>query len=202
MPDGEGNMNGAERGKVPQAYVGATATFWLTGLSGSGKSTLAQGVKQELLRIGRPCIVLDGDAFRRAINSDLGFSAADRIENIRRAAGVARLLNDAGMIVIASFISPFRDARQMARCIVGKERFVEIYLSAPVSACERRDPKGLYAKARAGEIGDFTGISSPYEAPDSAHLTIDTAQLSAERTLRCAMTYVAARLQIIGLDAT
>ncbi len=194
-------MNVADRRNVLPSNTGQAATFWLTGLSGSGKSTLAHGAEQELRRIGRPCIVLDGDGFRRVISTDLGFSAADRIENIRRAAAVARLLNDAGMIVIASFISPFREARQMARSIVGDDRFIEIYLSASLSDCEKRDHKGLYARARAGEIADFTGISSPYEPPANAHLTIDTAHLGAERTLRCAMTYIAEHLRIQEFDS-
>jgi adenylyl-sulfate kinase len=193
-------MNELDRGNVLQAFASQAVTFWLTGLSGSGKSTLAHGAEQELRRIGRPCIVLDGDGFRHGISSDLGFSAADRVENIRRAAAVARLLNDAGMIVIASFISPFREARQMARSIVGDDRFIEIYLSASVSDCEKRDHKGLYARARAGEIADFTGISSPYEPPANAHLTIDTAQLGVDRTLSCAMTFIAAHFGIQETD--
>lgn len=149
----------------------------------------------------RACMVLDGDSFRRTVSSDLGFSAADRIENIRRAADVARSLNDAGTIVIASFISPFREARQMARTIVGDDRFIEIYLCAPVSECEKRDHKGLYAKARAGKIAQFTGISSPYEAPPNADLTIDTARLGVAQTLDCAMSYIAGRLQIQTSDS-
>ncbi|MEO8006450.1 MAG: adenylyl-sulfate kinase [Betaproteobacteria bacterium] len=189
-------MKNIDSGKVSPMCADQTATFWLTGLSGSGKSTLAHGAEQALRRLGRPCLVLDGDSFRRAVSSDLGFSHVDRIENIRRAAGVARLVNDAGMIVIASFISPFREARQMARSIVGDDRFIEIYLSASVNECEKRDHKGLYARARAGTIADFTGISSPYEAPDNAELTIDTSQLGAEQTLEVAMIYIETRLRI------
>jgi adenylyl-sulfate kinase len=154
------------------------ATIWLTGLSGSGKSTIAHALEKELLEQGRCCYVLDGDNLRHHLNRDLGFSASDRRENIRRSAEVARLMNDAGLIVITALISPYRADREMAREIVDPERFIEVYVSTPTKICEERDPKGLYKKARKGEIPEFTGISSPYEAPHSAALEINTELIS------------------------
>jgi bifunctional enzyme CysN/CysC len=153
-------------------------TVWLTGLSGSGKSTLAFSLERRLLLSGRSSYVLDGDNVRHGLNRDLGFSPKDRAENIRRIAEVARLMNDAGLIVITAFISPFREDREMARQIIGMERFIEVYLNTPLEVCEGRDTKGLYRKARAGEIQGFTGITSPYEPPDSPRLTLDTAAIS------------------------
>lgn len=156
------------------------ATIWLTGLSGSGKSTLAYELEKKLLMEGRACVVLDGDNIRHCLNKDLGFSAADRHENIRRTAEVARLMNEAGLMVITAFISPYREDRELARTIIGDSRFIEVYLSAEVAVCEARDPKGLYAKARSGQIPEFTGISSPYEAPLCPTLALDTGALSLE----------------------
>lgn len=153
------------------------ATMWLTGLSGSGKSTLAKALERRLFDAGRPCYVLDGDNLRFGLNRDLGFSPEDRCENIRRVAEVARLMNDAGLTVVTAFISPYRDDRDNARAVVGEGRFVEVYLSTSIEECERRDPKGLYRKARAGELRDFTGVNAPYEAPDSPDLTLDTGAL-------------------------
>jgi adenylylsulfate kinase len=141
------------------------ATVWLTGLSGAGKSTLAVELDHALFEARRPCFVLDGDHVRAGLCSDLGFGPRDRHENIRRIAEVARLMNDAGLIVISAFISPYRGDRDLARQVIGPERFIEIYLDAPLEVCERRDPKGLYRKARRGEIPEFTGISAPYEPP-------------------------------------
>lgn len=158
-------------------------TLWLTGLSGSGKSTLAYALEKRLTEEGRACLVLDGDNIRHGLNRDLGFSPEDRAENIRRVAEVARLLNEAGLIVLTSFISPYIKDRQSAMGIIGEERFVEIFVDAPIGVCEQRDPKGLYAKARAGEIADFTGISSPYEAPDSPGLHLDTGRLTIDEAL-------------------
>jgi bifunctional enzyme CysN/CysC len=158
---------------------GAT-TLWLTGLSGSGKSTISQQLEQRLIQEGKLCYVLDGDNVRHGLNRDLGFSAEDRTENIRRVAEVAKLLNEAGVIVLTAFISPYKQDRQDARNIIGSERFIEIHVDAPLDVCEARDPKGLYKKARDGEIPRFTGISAPYEAPDSPNLTLDTNQLSVE----------------------
>jgi adenylyl-sulfate kinase len=156
------------------------ATVWFTGLSGSGKSTLAQALDARLVQLGRACYVLDGDNLRHGLTRDLGFSHADRSENIRRAAEVARLMNDAGLIVVSAFISPYRDDRENARRIVGSDRFVEVHLSTDLATCERRDPKGLYRKARAGKLPEFTGIDAPYEAPEHPELALDTSQLDVE----------------------
>ncbi|MFZ6656188.1 adenylyl-sulfate kinase [Undibacterium sp. TJN19] len=150
------------------------ATLWLTGLSGAGKSTLAYALEKNLLDRGHCCFVVDGDNLRHHLNSDLGFSAHDRRENIRRAAEVAHLLNEAGIIVITAFISPFRDDRAMAKEIIGVERFIEVHISTPGVVCERRDPKGLYAKARRGEIPEFTGVSAPYESPEDPDMEINS----------------------------
>ncbi len=156
-------------------------TLWLTGLSGAGKSTLAFALERQLIEAGHPCFVLDGDNVRHGLNRNLGFSPRDRAENIRRVAEVARLMNEAGLIVITSFISPFREDREMARQIIGPERFVETFLSTSIAECERRDPKGLYRKARTGELPGFTGISAPYEPPEQPELTIDTETHSVEQ---------------------
>ncbi|MDE7310352.1 MAG: adenylyl-sulfate kinase [Eubacterium sp.] len=149
------------------------ATVWLTGLSGSGKSTLANALEQQLAARGRHTMLLDGDNVRFGLNRDLGFSKEDRVENIRRIAEVAKLLNDAGLIVLTSFISPYRQDREAARAIIG-DAFVEVYVSTPLKECERRDVKGLYQKARKGEIAEFTGITSAYEEPEHPEITIDT----------------------------
>ena len=149
-------------------------TVWLTGLSGAGKSTLAAELKRRLAGAGKPCYVLDGDALRAGISRDLGFAPQDRRENIRRAAEIARLMNDAGLIVLAAFISPYRSDRRMAAQIIGPDRFIEAYLDAPLEICEKRDPKGLYRKARAGALVDFTGVSAPYEPPESPAIVLDT----------------------------
>ena len=151
-------------------------TVWLTGLSAAGKSTLAFALEQRLLAIGRACYVLDGDQVRRGLNRDLGFSLAARSENIRRIAEVARLMNDAGLIVISALISPMATDRAMAKNIVGAARFKEIYVSTPLAICEARDPKGLYTKARAGQIADFTGVSAGYEVPLNPDLILDTTE--------------------------
>ena len=152
-------------------------TIWMTGLSGSGKSSIAQELERRLHDEGRHVYVLDGDNLRFGLNRDLTFSRGDRSENIRRAAEVARLFNDAGTIVLVPIISPFRDDRDRARAIVGADRFLEVYLSTPLSVCEARDVKGLYRKARAGEIAEFTGISSPYEVPEHPSFALDTSAL-------------------------
>ncbi|MFJ4145345.1 adenylyl-sulfate kinase [Pseudomonas sp. NPDC089734] len=150
-----------------------SGVIWLTGLSGSGKSTLAMSLDQELIRQGYSSFVLDGDNLRNGLNSNLGFSHEDRSENIRRAAEVSALFSSAGLICIAAFISPYRADRALARKICG-HNFFEVHVSTQLSACESRDPKGLYKKARAGEIPDFTGIGSPYEEPEHPDLAIDT----------------------------
>lgn len=156
---------------------------WFTGLSGSGKSTIALALERELSARGILCKVLDGDNIRSGINSNLGFSAEDRRENIRRIAEVARLFVDLGVVTIASFISPERSMREMAAEIIGREDFKEIYVSTSIAECERRDVKGLYARARRGEIKDFTGVSAPYEPPVAPALAIDTAGKTVEESV-------------------
>ena len=157
--------------------------IWFTGLSGSGKSTIAIALERELQKRGLLCRILDGDNIRSGINNNLGFSAEDRIENIRRIADIGKLFVDTGIITIAAFISPNNDIREMAANIIGKEDFMEIYVSTPIEECERRDVKGLYAKARKGEIKNFTGISAPFEAPQHPALSLDTSKLSVEESV-------------------
>lgn len=154
-------------------------TIWMTGLSGAGKSTLANEVEKRLFAMGKYTMLLDGDNVRMGLNQNLGFSEEDRVENIRRIAEVSKLMNDAGLIVLTSFISPFRQDRRNAKNIIG-ERFVEVYISTPLEECEKRDVKGLYKKARNGEINNFTGITSPYEAPEHPDITVDTSKHSLE----------------------
>ncbi len=158
-------------------------TLWLTGLSGAGKSTIAYALENRLLEFAKACYVLDGDNVRHGLNRDLGFAAEDRTENIRRVAEVAALFNDAGMIVITSFISPYRRDRRFARATIGEANFVEVFVDAPLDVCEKRDPKGLYHKARTGKIQDFTGISAPYEPPEQATLHLRTDQLTPEQSV-------------------
>jgi len=147
---------------------------WFTGLSGSGKSTLANELDKQLFNENIDAFILDGDNMRRGLNSDLSFSDVDRKENIRRIAEVSSLFIDAGLICIAAFISPFKEDRELAKKIVGEDRFIEIFVNTPIEVCEQRDVKGLYKKARSGEIKNFTGISSPFEAPECPTLLIDT----------------------------
>jgi adenylyl-sulfate kinase len=154
------------------------ATIWLTGLSGSGKSTIAYELERQLILRGHVAYTLDGDNIRFGLNRDLGFAPQDRSENIRRIAEVCKLFNNAGVMVVTAFISPYRADREMARQIVGPDRFIETHLATAVEVCERRDPKGLYKKARAGEIPDFTGISAPYQPPDNPSLVVDTSTQS------------------------
>lgn len=160
---------------APQSRNGCVV--WLTGLSGAGKSTIANELELRLQRLGRLTYVLDGDNVRANLCSDLGFSPEDRKENIRRIAEVARLFADAGLVCIVAFISPYRADRDRARAIVPPGRFIEVYLSTPLEVCERRDVKGLYAKARAGLVTEFTGISAPYEAPVKPELELRTDNL-------------------------
>ncbi|MGR5211831.1 adenylyl-sulfate kinase [Vibrio rotiferianus] len=147
--------------------------LWFTGLSGSGKSTIANALERRLLELNKHSYLLDGDNVRHGLNQDLGFSDADRVENIRRVAEVAHLFVDAGMIVLTAFISPFRSDRQLARDKIGSEAFIEVFLDIPLAVCEDRDPKGLYKKARAGQIKSFTGIDSDYEAPIEPEITLN-----------------------------
>nr|WP_298139524.1 adenylyl-sulfate kinase [uncultured Pseudomonas sp.] len=158
-------------------------TLWMTGLSGAGKSTLAFALEKRLIELGHACFVLDGDNVRHGLNADLGFSPEARAENIRRIAEVAKLMNTAGLIVITSFISPYGEDRRMARALIGAEGFREIHISTTLKSCEQRDPKGLYQKARAGLISEFTGISAPYEAPDQPSLSLDTSEVQMEECL-------------------
>jgi bifunctional enzyme CysN/CysC len=153
--------------------------LWFTGLSGAGKSTIANIVETRLHALGKHTYLLDGDNVRLGLNRDLGFTDADRVENIRRVAEVAGLMVDAGLIALVAFISPFRRERAMARGLVGAGEFVEIFVDTPLSVAEARDPKGLYLKARRGELKDFTGIDSPYEPPEAPEIRIDTTQMSA-----------------------
>jgi len=154
--------------------------LWFTGLSGAGKSTIANLVEKKLHAAGRHTFLLDGDNVRLGLNRDLGFTETDRAENIRRAGETARLMLDAGLIVLAAFISPFRAERRMVREMLGEGEFVEIFVDVPLNVAEQRDPKGLYAKARDGRIPNFTGIGSPYEPPEAAEIRIDTTAMSAE----------------------
>lgn len=168
--------------------------IWLTGLSGAGKTTVATELERQLFRAGRHTYLLDGDILRRGLCRDLGFAPMDRRENIRRVGEVAALFADAGCIAIAAFISPFREDRDIIRRILGPKRFVEVFVNAPLEVCERRDVKGLYAKARAGQLKEFTGVSSPYEAPLQPEVEIRTDQLTVAAS-------VAAILQHLGLNA-
>ncbi len=170
-------------------------TIWLTGLSGSGKTTVAQALEKALVEDGHLCFILDGDNIRHGLNRDLGFSPSDRTENIRRVAEVARLFNQAGVIVLTSFISPYKADRRQAKDIVGEEDFWEVYVDAPLEVCERRDPKGLYRKARAGEIPSFTGISDPYEPPENPVMVIRTDEISVAE----AVEKIAGRLRDLGV---
>jgi bifunctional enzyme CysN/CysC len=154
--------------------------LWFTGLSGSGKSTIANLVDRRLHALGYHSYILDGDNVRHALNKDLGFTDEDRVENIRRVAEVAKLMTDAGLIVLVSFISPFRAERRMARNLFADGEFAEVFVDTPIEICEQRDAKGLYAKARAGEIRNFTGIDSPYELPENADFTLKTVDVSAD----------------------
>lgn len=157
---------------------------WFTGLSGSGKSTIAMGVERELHKRGILCRILDGDNIRAGINSNLGFSAEDRMENIRRIAEIGKLFVQTGIVTLACFVSPTNNVRKLARGIIGEEDFKEVFVSTPLEECERRDVKGLYARARMGEVKDFTGISAPFEAPENPTLEIDTSHLSLEDSVR------------------
>lgn len=152
--------------------------IWFTGLSGSGKSTLANALEVELHRQGKHTYILDGDNIRLGLNKDMGFTDTDRAENIRRIAEVAKLMMDAGLVVITAFISPFRREREMARELIGHDSFAEVYVSTPLSVCEQRDPKGLYKKARIGQLSNMTGIDSPYEKPERPSLSIDASKIS------------------------
>jgi adenylyl-sulfate kinase len=157
--------------------------LWFTGLSGSGKSTIANAVEKTLFAKGIHTYLLDGDNVRNGLNSNLSFSPEDRSENIRRIGEVANLIVDAGLVVLASFVSPYREDRENVKRIVGYDNFMEIFVNTPVAECERRDVKGLYAKARAGEIKNFTGVNAPYEAPKAPDVEIDTTKVSVDEAV-------------------
>lgn len=163
--------------------------IWMTGLSGSGKTTIAVSLEQELNKKGLLTQVLDGDNVRTGINSNLGFSDSDRNENIRRIAEIAKLFMNCGVITICCFVSPTREIRANAKSIIGSTDFVEVYINTPLEICEQRDVKGLYAKARKGEIKDFTGIDSPFEAPEHAEIELRTNEMSVEESVEKILTY-------------
>lgn len=167
--------------------------IWMTGLSGSGKSTVALGVERELHRRGILCRILDGDNIRSGINSNLGFSPEDRRENIRRIAEIGKLFVDTGIVTIACFVSPTIELRQMARDIIGEDDFREVYISTPIEECERRDVKGLYARARRGEVKEFTGISAPFEAPANPDLSLDTSQMTLKEEVEAVVQLITNR---------
>ncbi len=168
--------------------------IWMTGLSGSGKSTIALALEKQLHAAGRLTTVLDGDNVRTGINNNLGFSEADRTENIRRIAEVAKLFVQQGIVTICCFVSPTMAIRQLAEDIIGEQDFVEVFVDTPLEVCEQRDVKGLYAKARAGEVKDFTGISAPFEAPTSPAIRLDTAGRSEADTVQELHQFIAPRI--------
>lgn len=170
--------------------------IWLTGLSGSGKSTLAAGLDQALHARGFATYLLDGDNIRQGLNQDLGFSDADRSENIRRIGEVCALMKDAGLIVITAFISPFAADRELARKAVGKERFIEVYISCPIEICEQRDTKGLYKGARDGSVLNFTGVNSGYEEPSTPAITIPTGEMDVQKSLDTLLNFVLPRISV------
>jgi len=183
----EGHVTRKEREKIlGQRGV----TVWLTGLSGSGKSTVATAAEQVVLGMGKLAYVLDGDNVRHGLNKNLGFSPEDRTENIRRIGEVAKLFNDSGILVFTAFISPYRDDRDAVRELMAEGDFVEVLVDADVATCEERDTKGLYKKARAGEIPEFTGISAPYEAPERPELVLDTATQSLQESVEQLVGYL------------
>ena len=185
-------VTGAERAILQQQNA---LTVWMTGLSASGKSTLAYELERRLHDLGHASYVLDGDNIRHGLSRDLGFSHESRKENIRRIAEVAKLFNEAGIVTITAFISPYRDDRAIASDILGPARFIETYVAADITVCEKRDPRGLYGKARAGEIPDFTGVSAPYEAPEKPAIRLDTGVLTVEKSIAHILESVLPRLR-------
>lgn len=177
-----------------------SAVLWFTGLSGSGKSTLAHAIEEQLHQNGLNTFVMDGDNVRHGLCSDLGFSDIDRKENIRRIGETAKLLLEAGVITLTAFISPFQAERAIARSLMPHGDFIEIHCFCPLTVCEQRDVKGLYKKARLGEIKDFTGISSPYEEPENPDLKIDTSQLTLEQSVQQVISLLRARNILPGLE--
>ncbi|GAB59846.1 adenylyl-sulfate kinase [Rheinheimera nanhaiensis] len=161
-----------------------SAVIWFTGLSGSGKSTIANALEQALAAQGKHTYLLDGDNVRHGLCADLGFSAQDRTENLRRVGAVAGLMVDAGLLVLSAFISPYRNQRELVKSFIPQGKFIEVHIATPLEVCEQRDVKGLYKKARAGEISHFTGISDPYEAPEAADLVLDTSVTSLQDSVQ------------------
>lgn len=172
--------------------------LWFTGLSGSGKSTIAGAVEQKLYELGHHTYLLDGDNVRHGLNKDLGFSDKDRVENIRRIGEMAKLFTDSGLIVLTAFISPFRADRRMVRNLVGQSEFIEVHMDTPLAECEQRDPKGLYKKARAGQIKNFTGIGSEYEKPESPEIVIKSAEFDIEACADQIIEYLQKNQMIFG----
>lgn len=170
--------------------------LWFTGLSGSGKSTIANALENTLYQKGIHTYTLDGDNVREGLNNNLSFSPEDRTENIRRIAEVANLMVDAGLVVLASFVSPYEQDRENIKKIVGANRYIEIFVNTSIEECERRDVKGLYAKARSGEIDNFTGINAPYEAPESANIEIDTQNITIEEAVSIILNYIEEKLSL------
>ena len=191
----EFHISKAERNKL---NAHNSFVVWFTGLSGSGKSTLANQVEHELYKKGIKTFSLDGDNIRNGLNKNLGFTAEDRQENLRRIAEVAKLFVESGAVVIASFISPMKKDRDMIKEIIGEEDFIEIFVNTSLEECERRDVKGLYKKARAGEIKNFTGIDSPYENPESPDLEIKTEEDDLKNALKRIISYLQVKLEIKG----
>lgn len=179
-----------QRSDKEQLLNQTARVIWLTGLSGSGKSTIAEGLEKKLHENNFLTQILDGDNIRAGINSNLSFSEADRLENIRRIAEVSKLFLNCGVITINSFVSPTNDVRKLAKEIIGENDFIEIYVNCPLEICEQRDVKGLYAKARRGEIKDFTGINAPFEAPDAPSLEIKSNELTIEESVDKIFNYI------------
>jgi adenylylsulfate kinase len=184
--------------KQRQALFGhQSAVIWFTGYSGSGKSTVANALEQALAAQGKHTYLLDGDNVRHGLCADLGFSAQDRTENLRRVGAVAGLMVDAGLLVLSAFISPYRNQRELVRSFIPAGKFIEVHIATPLAVCEQRDVKGLYKKARAGEISHFTGISDPYEAPEAADLVLDTSVSTLEDSVQQLLTLLKQK-NIIG----
>lgn len=183
------NQHLAKRDRANQKQQ-TSSILWFTGLSASGKSTISNAVEKRLYELGHHTYLLDGDNVRHGLNKDLGFSDEDRVENIRRIGEISKLFADAGLIVLTAFISPFRSDRQMVRDLVEVGEFVEIHMATPLSVCEERDPKGLYKKARDGQIKNFTGIDSAYEAPDSPEITLNTAENDIDACVDIVISYL------------
>lgn len=187
-------MNSAPSARTRQRGL----VIWLTGLSGAGKSTIAFRLKRRLTKAGRQVCLLDGDVVRRHLCSDLGFSETDRKENIRRVAEVARLMADTGVICIVALISPYVADRELARQVVKASRFVEVFINAPLAVCEERDPKGHYVKARSGQLRQFTGISSPYQAPKNPEIELRTDHLSIQKSVATVLEYLKTRHRLLS----